>query len=170
MWLPELELCLTHRLRSIVFLQPFLQLSSREFSLVFRISMLSHCSVLPYHCFLSFFHSLILSLLMVSFCHVEVFWTSQEHLSHLFFLLFPASQFSSHPQGLSNSAWSRVEVWIFVLTPWEGCTTQSTVLLDTSPFQKDHSSIFSFSFCIYKVVSVVWRRFSWQSWKCRSSP
>lgn len=76
----------------------------------------------------------------------------------------------SSPQGLSNSAWSRVEVWIFVLTPWEGCTTQSTVLLDTSPFQKDHSSIFSFSFCIYKVVSVVWRRFSWQSWKCRSSP
>lgn len=61
----------------------------------------------------------------------------------------------SSPQGLSNSAWSRVEVWIFVLTPWEGCTTQSTVLLDTSPFQKDHSSIFSFSFCIYKVVSVV---------------
>lgn len=76
----------------------------------------------------------------------------------------------SSPQGLSNSAWSRVEVWIFVLTPWEGCTTQSTVLLDTSPFQKDHSSIFSFSFCIYKVVSVVWRRFSWQSWKCWSSP
>lgn len=59
----------------------------------------------------------------------------------------------SSPQGLSNSDWSRIEVWIFVLTPCEGCTTQSTVPLDTSPFQKDHISLFFF--CIYKVLSVV---------------
>lgn len=79
MWLPKLELCLT-----------FL-LSSGEFSLVFKISTLSHYSVLPYHCFLSFFHNPILSLLMASFCHAELFQISQKHLSHLFFLLLPSS-------------------------------------------------------------------------------
>lgn len=96
MWLPKLELHLTHRHRSILFLQLLLQLSSREFSLVFRISPLSHWSVLPYHCFfcfLSFFHNPILSLLIASFCHAEVLRISQERLSRLFFLLLPSSQF-----------------------------------------------------------------------------
>lgn len=49
MWLPELQLCLMHRCKRAMSLQPFLQLSSEEtgFSSVPRISMLSHFLSFP---------------------------------------------------------------------------------------------------------------------------
>lgn len=48
--------------------------------------------------------------------------------------------------------WFHTEVWIFLLTPCEGCTTQTRVLFDTSPFQQDHILLFFFPFIMLSVV------------------